>query len=142
MKKFLSFFLLALSFNVVYSQTTTYACQFVDSNGFIWKNGKWSRIGFNIDKPFFLKYQDGLLDKESAYRVFWREEGVFAPSKISCVYEPTRGSDSCITLLGQSLVFNKNNLQGATSSLMGAALTGINGVRDTPSIDLFVCQTM
>ncbi len=140
MKKFLLFLIFALSFSTIYAQTTTYACQYVDANGFEWKNNRWARTGFKVRNPFFLKYNSSNIDPESAFRVFFKN-GSFAPYEISCV-NVLNAANSCITVYGQSLVFNKENLEGATSQLLGSTEIGVNGRRDTVSVELFTCQKM
>lgn len=42
-------------------KTITYACRYVDTVGFISKDGNWTPTSFEVRKPFFLYAHDGTL---------------------------------------------------------------------------------
>ena len=63
MKSILVFALtyVAVISSAVAQTTTTYACRYVGSVGFISKDGNWAPTTFELGKPFFLYAHDGTL---------------------------------------------------------------------------------
>ena len=114
----------------------TYACQYVESNGFFFEDGQWKKTGFNVDPPFFIKLGPDTLDPQSIY------DGLdvgFSFELPTCYPENFTGAYSCASSLGENAVFNPLTREGAKSTILGAASTDEER-RDTISIDTFVCQ--
>jgi hypothetical protein len=42
-----------------------FACQYADSTGFHFENSRWVRKGFDAEKPFFLRIEQGRISRES-----------------------------------------------------------------------------
>lgn len=42
-------------------KTITYACRYIDTVGFVSKDGNWTPTNFQVKKPFFLYAHDGTL---------------------------------------------------------------------------------
>ena len=110
------------------------ACQFTNSDGYRWSNGKWSNAKFKLEKPFFMKInQDGIIELDSINNLIigateckrvWRH---IKPENVMCI-----GSMDFVS-------FNTKTMEGATSYIGGATQ---EGDRDTISTALFTCQKM
>jgi len=113
-----------------------FACQYTDSNGFIFEEGQWGRTGFNVESPFFIKLGSDALDPQSIY------DGLnvgFSNVLPTCFSENVfQGFYSCASHLGETVTFNPETGEGARATVYGAGNKGQS--RDTLSIALFVCQ--
>jgi hypothetical protein len=134
MKKIFVLLMGLLSVAVVQAQTVL-ACQFTESGGYIYRNGRWQLTSFTLDKPFFIRLQaDGVIDPSSL-------AGAGMTYNIECS-RPYSHRPEFVRCAGNSdmMIFSTRTLAGSTSALHGAASEG--GNRDTLSINPFTCQRM
>lgn len=132
--------LITLSFillSSVASAQQQFACQFTNSNGFAFDQGKWIRTPFKLRSPFFIKLGN-TLDPESVY------DGLdvgFSTQFATCFSKDLfDGSYTCASQIGESVIFNPKTGEGAQATILGAGSEGEE--RDTMSISTFVCQQM
>ena len=121
----------------VFAQNVTYACQYLESAGLGWKNGRWTVTKFNVGAPFFLKASNSSLDKESVAKVLKKSRASF----VLC-HQPDEGTQSCGDFLGGSLVFDFNTLNGGVSKIFGSSLPTNDNDKDTLSVQPFTCTKM
>ncbi len=121
------------------SSAQVFACQYTDSNGFHFDNGRWKRSSFNVRAPFFLRLQNGKITEESAASPM---NGV--PAVLKCVTQRSYAlNDTLHTCSDEStqLIFSLNSRSGAVSNMLGAASSNA-AYRDSVSVALFNCQHM
>jgi hypothetical protein len=114
----------------------TYACQYVDGNGFVYEDGRWNRRYFDLKPPFFIKLGPDTLDPQSIY------DGLnvgFSYELPTCFPEDFSGGYSCASQLGETAIFNPATREGAKTTIFGAGMSG-EEYRDTLTIFTFVCQ--
>lgn len=117
------------------AQNATYACQSIVEGGLIWENGQWKATRFTPQRPFFLSSVNLTLTKESVGKALETTLGVFC-------HETARNIQSCGDRLGGGLIFDFENLTGATSQILGAALKDNRPSKDDLKIRTFTCTKM
>ncbi len=118
-----------------------FACQNIKSTGFEWKNNRWSETNYSIGKPFFIKLNGKSIDEESVWRIFSDQMKYYSGDE-TCTKNIVE-IFTCMTQIGESLVFNPKNGEGAKSELSGEAHKSINSSRrDSVTVGLFTCQKM
>ena len=117
------------------SHEGTYACQYVDANGFIYEDGRWQRTGFNLMPHFFIKLGPDTLDPQS---ILDGLEVGFSATLPLCFPVDVRGAYTCTSHVGEAAIFNPVTREGAKTTILGAS--GVGEIRDTLSISTFVCQ--
>ena len=133
----------------VMAQTVTYACQYLETAGLNWENGRWVATGFYNKDPFILTAIDGELvppvpsDENMSNplsltqcslpkQALTGEPGEIVMSKVQ----------SCSDGVGNTLLFNLENLSGAFSQMMGAVAGRGNASKDSLTVAPFVCETI
>ena len=133
----------------VMAQTVTYACQYLETAGLNWENGRWVATGFYNKDPFILTAIDGELvppvpsDENMSNPLSFTqcslpkqaltgEPGEIVMSKVQ----------SCSDGVGNTLLFNLENLSGAFSQMMGAVAGRGNASKDSLTVAPFVCETI
>jgi hypothetical protein len=129
--------MLALMFgSALATAQTMYACQWIGGNGYEFKEGRWSRIGFRPGKPFFVTLtKDGLPENSTLEAVD------LLPDRTRCEKLTLQiGMIACGETWGGALTFNTHTLEGARSLVFGAGNSGAK--RDDIAVSLFTCQKM
>jgi len=122
------------------AQTMTYACQYVKSGGLIWEGSVWRPTLFHADSPFFLKTEYGLLTPESVTKVFGIDVDLWPPFEFECTQAVgTPPTQSCIDYLGRALSFSTTTMSGTVANLFAGTLPQRDAVKDTLSVQPFVC---
>lgn len=135
MKKFFLLLIGLLLAGTAVQAQVVLACQFTESGGYIYRNGRWQLTSFTLDKPFFIRLQaDGVIDPSSL-------AGAGMTYNIECS-RPYGHRPEFVRCAGNSdmMIFSTRTLAGSTSTIHGAASEGSN--RDTLSINPFSCQRM
>jgi hypothetical protein len=115
------------------AEKVAYACQFTIANGLDWKGHNWVKQSFNVPKPFVLVVEDNVITDDSAEKVFSSPK-----SQILC---GTLVQPSCISLTGESLMFNPKLGEGALSQILGGALPEDPKLgRDSLAVMAFTCS--
>lgn len=124
--------------SMAYSQAVDqFACQFTNSQGYTFKEGRWTPTQFRPDDPFFLTVEDNVLTPVSVAR------GLGAGDEDDpAVCNSRLGGDAsqCDTASAMMVVFNHVTGLGATSSLAAVAMDG--EVDSDVFMQLFHCQKM
>jgi hypothetical protein len=115
------------------AQNVTYACQYLDSGGFNWKNGKWEITKFRTEAPFFLIYENEKIDTDSL-------EKALKAMMFKC--ENLGRNTYCISFLGKSFVFDKETMSGGVSILHGASMPNGGNYKDSIAVSPFTCTKM
>lgn len=133
---FLAFVALACAGAEARSQT--FACQYLDVTGFVWRSGAWKQTNFNADKKFFLVMQGDSIDPKSLEPLdFLASDTTCAPIRSTLTGD--RGvhcADDTYTL-----IFHPRRSEGVFTRLHGG-LVEKNGERDSISIATFICTSM
>ncbi len=119
------------------SWAQVYACQYTDSTGFQYKEGRWVPTKFTLERPFFLTVADGRVTIDSAGRALNA-----APSQVRCEVNNLTWVGSAVTHscsdYSSQLIFSPENGTGSSSSSLGAVSTSPK--RDSVGVTLFACQ--
>ena len=107
----------------------TYACQYIDANGFYFEGGRWKPTLFNVNDPFFLKIEDQKIVAQSIKII---------GANGTCTDIGER--HACMNTTGTSLYFNDATQNGGFSHLFGAGEDDNDS--DTVDVELFVCETI
>ena len=117
------------------SHEGTYACQYVDGNGFYFEDGRWKRTWFHTEPPFFIKLGPDTLDPQSIRDAL----DIGSSSRLPLCFPDFHGAYSCASEYGENVVFSPVTREGAFSYILGAGIGG-EEPRDTLTIFTFVCQ--
>ena len=108
-----------------------WACQSVESAGLHFEDGKWKLTWFNHDDRFILIGDEtNLVTVDSVGKIFKTQ-----PQYIECGVESSRVS--CISVFGESFMFDIQTARGGTSNLTGSTVAGVR--RDTIDVTPFEC---
>ncbi len=119
------------------AQNATYACQFIAAGGLSWEKGQWEETKFIKKSPFFLNSVNLKLTNESVGKALGAEQFV-----VFC-HEKFFNTQSCGDLVGRALIFDFENLTGATSTIYGGVGKNNNrSRRDDLVIQTFTCTKM
>lgn len=113
-----------------------YACQFVESGGLDWENGRWNLTGFNKGSPFFLSANNGSIVPEST------KIALNSPfPEIYCHPKFVGSVQTCSDGAGGSLVFSFLSLKGAVGRIFGG-ISSAESQKDSLVVSPFVCTKM
>jgi len=118
----------------------TYACQFTDSAGFT-DTGSWKISRFNLEKPFFLKFENGNTTAESAGIVLL-SSGTQTECKADIATAPNFLRISTCSTIGAVLIWSPDSGNGSLARLYGGFQRSTDKVKDTVTVALFSCQRM
>lgn len=119
----------------------TFACQYTESTGFHWENGRWRRTGFNILPPFFLKMNGSNLDQKAVSSVFGSDGEIAKLVRCEKRQMGLTNLHSCMDQFGQFLVYDEHTRKGGMAMLGGSTSTD-KPYRDSTSVSHFTCQQM
>lgn len=126
--------------SAVAESRTVLACQYVAASGLDWVGGRWVPQPYTVSEPFALSVKDGRLDS-------WVVEVVmgvsgFDPPALNC-FRDARNEICASALVGSTLFFEYDGMQGAVSYLLGSGSSArVDGARDSLVVMPFVCQAM
>lgn len=118
------------------AEEATLACQYTQSSGFLWSDGRWKHGQFETMPPFFMKLRDGKLDPSGA-------DPVDASASFQCSNQGlTPYITTCLEPRGTTLVYNSITKTGALALMYGAAQSPLDQSKDTVTVSLFSCVFM
>lgn len=118
------------------AQSSSFACQFVESAGLSWDNKKWDLKKFNKGGSFFLSSTNSTLDLQSVSKVL-----NVSQANVVC-HAPFAGTQACADALGGGLIFNFKNMNGGISQLLGASMSDREALKDDVRVMTFTCTQM
>jgi hypothetical protein len=119
------------------AQGQVFACQYTDSTGLHFENGRWARKGFIAPKPFFLRLEEGRITQESAAIPL----AAHSPNIVCAIKDmPQQGIIHTCSDYSSQLIFSPSTSSGATAQLLGS--TSREQRRDSVTVSLFTCQSM
>jgi hypothetical protein len=128
----------AIFFTTPLAAEQNFACQYTNSSGYSYKNGKWEPTGYFLRQPFFIKLDNGTLNPKSVYDAL--NIGFSTELPICFARNDYNGSYACASTVGETMTFNPETGEGAKATVYGAGNKGSN--RDSIVVSTFVCQSM
>ena len=116
----------------------TFACQYIESGGLNWENGRWRSTLFILPPPFFLRMNGSKLDNKVVADLLG-SRGASA-ELVDCANNTYLQTHSCMDGFGTFLVFDERTGQGGRANLTGSTRT--QAKRDATSVAHFICQKM
>jgi len=119
-----------------FAQQVTYACQYVETAGLGWKNGKWVPGTYVDDPPFFLTAEGNSLTSESLEKIF----GSFGYSCNPPLQSLFGESQSCVGSLGTTINFSFTNLTGVRAATFAGIKPSNRSEKGYLLVAPFVCE--
>ncbi len=115
-----------------------YACQYTNSAGFRWENGRWESPRFNPDSPFFLTTINNNLAEESVAASLKIHR-----STVAC-HDPIKNDrfgdiQTCSSSIGMVVTFSVTNMNGAVARTLGGAMPTDFPENDDLEVAPFIC---
>ena len=120
------------------AEKTVYACQFIDSGGLEWKNGRWKPTGFYKSEPFFFSANNESIVPESMSGALGLESVNFLCHLSTDMFPVQTCSDS----LGGVFIFNFNGLNGAIARVFSGVVGNSEKEKDPLYVSPFTCTKM
>lgn len=119
----------------------TFACQYTDSAGLDWKNGRWQTTRFHTRNPFFLKLNGSDLDKKTVADFFSSSGASMA--ELHCQrHGVMKYYYSCLDGYGSFMFFDALTGKGGRSDIYGSAPMTSPELQDSLTVAPFTCQKM
>jgi hypothetical protein len=116
-----------------HAQGKPLACQFQDSAGLDWGQGRWNVMRFVPKEPFILVLKGGDLDVQSVVKPLGGRELTDPVCTRSSL-----GNFLCTSHAGGTLMFNPSVNRGAVAQLLGG--TSSAAERGSLTVSPFICQ--
>jgi hypothetical protein len=119
---------------IVYAQGKPMACQYIESGGLAWDNGRWTISRFVTREKFILVIENQTITKSSASKPM-----AGPPEFITCnKVDPLTNINICFDEMGAYLIFRNLSMTGAVAQILGG--TSSRNTRDNLSVSPFSCQ--